>query len=91
MPAPTLSVSVDPPAPVLTGYTAPGTLVAKLIGTWSDGSPFTGSFIFVPPNMDHNGDFVIQGDNLVVNPAGPGITPTPNASFVDMVTIEAVQ
>ena len=51
---------------------APGTTVATRDATWSDGSPFTGTLRFSLPYGNDQGKFAISGNNLIINPAGPG-------------------
>jgi hypothetical protein len=40
----------------------------------SDGSPFTGTLSFEPPYSDDQDVFAISGNNLIMNPSGPGLT-----------------
>ena len=87
-PPPTLSLVVSPTAPTIPPSTAPGSTVASLQGVWSDGSNFTGSYIFVSPNYDAD-TYSVSGNNLIVAPNGPGVGSA--GGSVEHVTMEAVQ
>lgn len=84
-PAPVLSVSFAPVSPVLNLPVSNGDVVATIVVTWSDGTPFVGSVSFTSPNFDHNGDYAISGDgsNLIVNNAA-------NLNALGAVTVEHV-
>jgi hypothetical protein len=50
-----------------------GAVVADIVVAMSDGSPFTGTLGFGPPNYDAGGAFAISGSNLIINPSGAGV------------------
>jgi hypothetical protein len=52
----------------------------------SDNSPFTGIVRFGPPHYDDNGKFALAGNNIIVNPDGPGIGPN-EATMTDHITL----
>lgn len=80
---PTLMLSFNPPAPTVPSSAANGTVVATIVASWSNGSPFTGTLGFAAPYGNDGGLFSISGSNLVV--AAPLSVGTAN------VTIEATQ
>lgn len=93
-PAATLTLVVTPTAPSIPSTTPKGSVVATLRASWSDGSAFTGSFIFVAPNFDYGGVYAItlnpdRTGQLIVNPNGPGVGSA--GGSVEHVTIEATQ
>jgi hypothetical protein len=85
-PPPTLSLSVSPPSPSLDPSVPPGTLVSTLTATWSDGSPFTGTYIFGQPDSNDGGLFSINGNTLVTAGSLAG-----DANTVQKVTVGASQ
>jgi uncharacterized protein DUF4082 len=87
--APTLNMSFNPPNPSVASNAAPGSVVATINVTWSDGSPFSGTLSFVAPNGDDNHNFALSGNNIVINPSGPGITS--DGGTTQNVTVQAVQ
>jgi hypothetical protein len=88
-PLPTLSVSVNPTSPTTAASAPLGTVVATVTASWSDGSPFTGTLTFGSPYSNDNATFAISGNNLIINPAGPGVSA--DANTVQNVTIVATQ
>jgi Domain of unknown function (DUF4082) len=74
VPAPYLSLSFNPPSPSIPSTTPLGSSVAKITATWSDGTPFSGTLSFGPPYSSANATFAISGNNLIINPAGPGVS-----------------
>ncbi len=88
-PVPYLSVGFDPTSPTVASNAAPGTVIATINASWSDGSPFTGTLSFGPPNSNDNGIFAISGNQLVVSPSGPGLGSAGNST--QNVTIVATQ
>jgi hypothetical protein len=66
-----------------------GSAVATITATWSDGSPFTGTLSFGAPYSNDNATFAISGNNLIINPAGPGVSG--DANTTQNVTIVATQ
>jgi hypothetical protein len=64
-------------------------VVATITTSWSDGSPFTGTFSFAQPYSNDQGIFAISGNNLIISPSGPGVSA--DANTVQQVTIAATQ
>jgi hypothetical protein len=87
--APTLSVTLNPANPTILSNTPPGTVVATISVTWSNGAPFTGSLSFGPPNSNGGGVYALSGNNLIINPSGPGVGAA--GGSVQNVTIVATQ
>jgi len=73
-PTPTPLISFNPPNPAIPAMTPKGAVVAGIVVTMSDGSPFAGTLGFGPPNYDDGGAFAISGSNLIINPNGPGVS-----------------
>jgi hypothetical protein len=71
--SPSLTLSFSPPNPNITSSTPLGSVVATVIASWSDGSPFTGTLSFGPPYSNAQGIFALLGDNLIINPSGSGV------------------
>jgi hypothetical protein len=88
-PPPTLSVSFSPPNPSIPSNAAAGAVVAQMIATWSNGSPFTGTLDFTTPYGSDSNTFAISGSNLIVNPSGPGLSAAGNT--IQNVTVIANQ
>jgi hypothetical protein len=86
---PTLNMVISPANPSLTIPVSNGDIVATIQVFWSNGNIFTGTLEFVAPNFDHDGDYAIDGTNLVVNNA-TNINSI-NEVTVEHVTIEAMQ
>ena len=80
---PTLSVTATPVSPSIRAPVTNGQLVATLAGTWSDGSPYTGTFAFTGPNFNHGGDYRIVGNQLQVANAA-------NLNALGLITVEQV-
>jgi uncharacterized protein DUF4082 len=87
--APTLQMSFNPPNPTIPANAVPGTAVASVTVTWTDGSPFTGTLSFAAPNGNDNATFALSGNNIVVNPSGPGVGA--DGGTTQNVTIQAAQ
>jgi hypothetical protein len=87
--APSLSLSFDPPNPKISATAPLGSVVATITPTWSDGSPFTGALSFAQPYSNDKGIFATSGNNLIVNPSGPGLSS--DANTTQNVTIRASQ
>jgi Domain of unknown function (DUF4082) len=81
-----LVISFYPPNPSIPSDARPGTVVATIKATWSDGTPFTGTLSLGPPYSTANAAFAISGNNLIFNPGGPGVAgdggTTVNATIV---------
>jgi len=84
-----LVLSFNPPNPSIPANTPLGSVVATITPTWSDGSPFTGKFSFAQPYSNDQATFAISGNNLIINPSGPGVSA--DANTVQNVTIVATQ
>jgi hypothetical protein len=84
-----LTLSFNPSNPSIPADAALGSVVATITANWSDGSPFTGTLSFAQPYSNDNGVFTISGNNLIVNPSGPGLSA--DANTVQNVTIVATQ
>jgi hypothetical protein len=63
--------------------------VATITPSWSDGNPFNGTLSFAPPYSNAQGIFAISGNNLIINPSGPGVSSAAGATL--NVTIVATQ
>ena len=88
--APYLSIAVNPTSPTIPNTTGPGAYIAQVAVTWSDGSPFTGTLSFGPPNYDGGGVYALDSNNnLIVNPSGPGVGAA--GGSVQNVTLVATQ
>jgi hypothetical protein len=86
---PHLVLSFDPPAPRVPSNAAAGSVVATIVPSWSDGTPFTGTLAFAPPYSNAQGVFAISGMDLIINPSGPGVASSDNNAFD--ITIVATQ
>jgi len=84
-----LILRFNPPNPSIVSSAPLGSVVATITPSWSDGSPFTGTLSFGPPYSNDQGVFAISGDNLIINPAGPGLSSDANTTL--NVTIVAAQ
>ncbi len=87
--APFLTITLNPANPTISSTTAPGAVVATVTATWSNGAPFTGTLAFGPPNNNGGGVYALKGNNLIINPSGPGVGPA--GGSVQNVTIVATQ
>jgi flagellar basal body P-ring protein FlgI len=88
-PPPTLSLSFSPPNPSVPSNAAAGTVVAQVIATWSNGKQFTGILDFTTPYGSDSNIFAIFGNNVIVNPSGPGLSADGNT--VQNVSVIAIQ
>jgi hypothetical protein len=88
-PAPYLTLSFNPPKSTIASNTPAGTVVATIAATWSNGTPFTGTLSFGPPNSNDNATFAISGNSLIVNSAGPGVSA--DGGTTQNVTVVATQ
>ena len=87
--APTLSLAITPSTTRTPSTTPVGAAVAALQAVWSDGSPFTGSYIFTGPLYDSVGFFSISGNEVIIDPNGPGAGN--ESGTTQAATVEAVQ
>jgi hypothetical protein len=83
-------IAVTPMAPQIPDTTPLGAVVATFAVTMSDGSPFTGSVAFGSPFFDNGRVFAISGNQIIVNPAGPGVGPN-LGTITDHITLIAMQ
>lgn len=74
-------LNCNPPNPSISANAALGSVVATITPTWSHGSPFTGTLTFAPPYSNDKGVFAISGNNLIINPAGPGVSSDANTTL----------
>lgn len=85
----TLSMTITPVGGTTIPDTTPlGTTVATMSATYSDGSIFYGGFEFVSPNFDNGGIYAIRGNELIINPNGPGVGS--QGGNINHVSIDAV-
>lgn len=84
-----LTLSFNPSNPSIPANTALGSVLATITASWSDGSPFTGTLSFAQPYSNDKGVFALSGNNLIVNPSGPGLSA--DANTLQNVTIVATQ
>jgi hypothetical protein len=89
VPAPYLTLTLNPPNPSITSSAPLGSQVATIAATWSDGSPFTGTLSFGPPYFNDAATFAISSNNLIINPSGPGVSSDGNT--LQNVTIVATR
>jgi hypothetical protein len=87
-PPPQPVITVTPAMPELPDTTPLGAVVATFTVAMSDGSAFTGTVGFGPPFYNAGGIFVLSGNSIIVNPAGPGLGPN-MTSISDYITLEA--
>jgi hypothetical protein len=87
--AQTLQLSFSPSNPTVSSTAPLGSVVTTITASWSNGSPFTGTLSFGTPYGSDNGVFAISGNNLILNPAGPGLSNTGNTTV--SVTVAANQ
>jgi hypothetical protein len=88
-PTPYLTLSFNPANPSIASNAPAGTVVATITASWSDGSPFTGTLTFGPPNSNDKATFSVSGNNLIINPGGPGVSA--DGGTTQLVTIVATQ
>ena len=86
---PALTLGFTPPNPSVASNAPAGTVVATITATWSNGTPFTGTLSFATPYSNDNATFAISGNNLIINPGGPGLSS--DANTIQNVTIVARQ
>jgi hypothetical protein len=84
-----LALNFNPLKPSIPASAPLGSIVANIIPSWSDGSRYTGTLSFAPPYSNDQAIFAISGNNLIINPSGPGVSA--NANTVQNVTIVANQ
>jgi hypothetical protein len=66
VPTPYLILSLNPPNPGIADNAPIGTLLAEIVTTMSDGSPFTGSLAFSQPYSNDGGVCAIQGRQVIL-------------------------
>ena len=84
-----LNIALNPTNPTIPSTTPSGAVVATVSVTWSNGAPFTGTLSFGPPNNNNGGVYALSGNNLIINPSGPGVGAA--GGSVQNVTIVATQ
>jgi len=84
-----LVLNFSPEQPSIPSTAPSGTIVATITASWSDGSPFTGTLSFGAPYSNDHATFALSGNNLIVNPSGPGLSADGNT--VQNATIVATQ
>ena len=84
-----LTLSFNPSSANIPANAALGSVVATITASWSDGSPFTGTLSFAQPYSSDNGMFALSGNDLILNPSGPGLSADTNT--VQNVTVAATQ
>lgn len=70
---PQLVISFDPPMPSLPASAFTGTVVSTVHVVWTNGAPFTGTLGFGPPFFSDSSVFALSGNDVIVNPDGPGL------------------
>jgi Domain of unknown function (DUF4082) len=85
----TLVLNFNPPNPSIPANTPLGSVVATVTPSWSNGSPFTGTLSFAQPYSNDQATFAMSGNNLIINPSGPGVSADSNT--VQNVTVVATQ
>jgi hypothetical protein len=88
-PTPTLMLSFSPPNPSIPSDAPGGTVVATAVASWSDGSEFTGTYSFAQPYSNDGGVFALNGNQIIVNPNGPGLSE--DANKTQNITVVATQ
>ena len=88
-PTPTLMLSFSPSNPSIPPNATGGTVVATAVASWSDGSQFTGTYSFGQPYSNDGGVFALDGNQIIVNPNGPGLSP--DAHTTQHITVIATQ
>jgi Domain of unknown function (DUF4082) len=84
-----LIMSFSPANPNMAATTPPGTTVATVNVTWSDGSPFTGTLGFAPPYSNDAATFALSGNSIIINPAGKGVSA--DRGTTQYITVQAMQ
>jgi hypothetical protein len=87
--APVLNIALSPANPTIPSTTPLGAVVATVSVTWSNGAPFAGTLSFGSPNSNGGGVYALSGNNLIINPSGPGVSTA--GGSVQNVTIVATQ
>jgi hypothetical protein len=84
-----LVLNFSPQKPSIPSTALAGTVVATMMPSWSDGSPFTGTLSFASPYSNDQGTFAISGNSLILNPSGPSLSA--DANTTQNVTVVATQ
>lgn len=84
-----LSLSFNPPNPTVSSNASLGSVVATILASWTDGSPFTGTLSFGAPYSNSQRVFTIFEGKLLIDPSGPGVSSSANKAL--NVTIVATQ
>ena len=88
-PTPSLVLTFNPPSPSVPSNAPAGTAIATINAVWSDGTAFSGTLSFGPPYSNDNATFAVSGNQLIVNPVGPGLSA--DGGTTQNVTIVATQ
>jgi hypothetical protein len=89
-PPPSLSLTFNPAMPSVAQNLAPRALVATAVATWSDGSPFTGTYAFGSPYENDGGEFAIDPNSGAITVGASGL-PADDANTVQNITVVATQ
>jgi Domain of unknown function (DUF4082) len=87
--APSLLMSFSPSTPSIPANTPAGTAVATVNVSWSNGALFTGKLRFAPPYSNDGRTFALSGNNIIIDPAGPGVRA--DGGTIQNITVQAVQ
>jgi hypothetical protein len=88
--SPYLNITVSPPNPTTPSTARLGATVAQISASWSDGSPFTGTLSFGPPNFSDGYVYALDSNNnLIINLPGPDAGSAGGST--EYVTIVATQ
>lgn len=80
-------VTVNPAMPNIPDTTPAGTVVATVSVVMDDGTPWTGSLTL---SNNPSSIFALSGNNIIVNPSGPGVGPNAQ-TLVDTIQVIATQ
>jgi len=89
-PPPTLSLAFNPAMPSISQNLSPGSLVANAVATWSNGSPFTGTYAFGAPDQNDGGQFAIDRYTGAITVGSSGL-PTSDQNTTQNITVVATQ
>jgi hypothetical protein len=75
----TCTISILPPATQIPANTPLGAKVATILSNCS-------TLTFAAPNFDDGGLFALSGVNVIINPAGPGVSQLANTTQYGTIT-----
>ena len=87
--APYLTLALYPANPSVVSSAPLGSYVATISAIWSNGAPFTGTLSFGSPYSNDSNVFSISGNELIINPSGPGVSA--DRDTLQNITIIATQ